>query len=103
MFLRPFLWPIADAARCGRPSGCRLSILSAAIFEPAAGPPRNRFKAKPGHESCAFAPGAGHMAEEAAKIKPGLPVAGTLAYQPARQKGHKDARFHLSRPGQPGG
>src|SRR5688572_8063280 len=25
MFMRPFLWPIAGAAHCGRPSGCRLS------------------------------------------------------------------------------
>jgi len=25
---RSFSWPIADAAHCGRPSGCRLKLLS---------------------------------------------------------------------------
>lgn len=69
MFAHSFFWPIADAARCGRPSGCR-SVLFRSRFPSrrlrrlAIAPKLNR-----GAQADAFAPGRRPVAERAGKSK----------------------------------
>src|SRR5687767_8738362 len=62
-----FFWPIADAAHCGRPSGCRLE---------------NKY----GAEEHGLSPGPGAHGGLALKNQPRLHVARALAYQPRRQE-----------------
>src|SRR6187397_2599233 len=98
MFLRPFLWPIADAAQCGRPSGCRLSISLSRFPSRLLGRLAIASKQKPGHGGMASAPADRHMAKKTVKINPVLHFRARLAYQPARQE-DPDARIYLSGPG----